>query len=167
MMKAKVKISHFSWLIFFMVLGLASCTSPDERINAQFDTLPLQDSIFLYQYGAASSSATGDCGGVFQHRWYGTATSQEEIANFYADYLSDNGWSILPGEAVKIWSRSGSDGLYRTGVTIFADSADISQEQGSYQLPEKTLLSFTEYRTIYILSMTYMSPRMAEKCFGQ
>jgi hypothetical protein len=165
MVKATVKIRYLSWLILFMVLGLASCISPDERINAQFDTLPQQDSILLYKFGAASSSATGDCGGVFQHRWYGTAMIKEDVAKFYAEYLTDNGWSVWSGEAVEIWSRESDDGLYRTGVSIFADTGDISQEQGSYQLPATVLLEASKYQTVYLLSMTYSVPRVAERCF--
>jgi hypothetical protein len=157
---------HFACLIMFMVLGLASCASPEERINAQFDTLPQLDSILLYEYGATSSSATGDCGGVFLHRWYGTATSKEDVAKFYTDYLTNNGWSVWSGEAVEIWSRESDDGLYRIGVTVFDDSGDISQEQGNYQLPAMGLLAASQQETVYLLSMTYTVPRVAKKCFG-
>src|SRR5262245_8005252 len=136
-----MKHHHFlACFIIFAVLGLASCASPDERINTQFDNLPQADSTLLYKYGDASSSATGECSGVFQHRWYGTATSKGDVEKFYTDYLTDNGWSVWSGEAVEIWSQKESEGLYRIGVTVFTDPGDISQEQGSYQLPKTVWL---------------------------
>jgi hypothetical protein len=157
---------HFLWLLIFTVLGLVSCTSPEERINAQFDALPHVDSALLYQYGAAASSATGECGGDFQHRWYGTAISDRDVTKFYSTYLSDNGWSVRPEEVVEIWSREEDDGLYRIGVSVFTDPTDISHEQGSYRLPASVMLEAAHYQTVYLVSMFYMTPYATEKCFG-
>jgi len=164
----KLTKSHlcFFWLALLTVWALSSCASPEERIKAQFDTLPQPDSTLLYEYGDASSSATGDCSGVFLHRWYGTAMNKEDVAKFYTDYLTNNGWSIWSGEAVEIWSREGKDGLYRTHIDIFTDPKTISQEQGNYQLPETVLMETSQHPTIYLLSMTYMVSRAAKKCFG-
>ena len=159
-------IYRFLWLLIFTALGLVSCTSPEERINAQFDALPHVNSALLYQYGAAASSATGDCGGEFQHRWYGTAMSDQDVTNFYSDYFSDNGWSVRPEEVVEIWSREDDDGLYRIGVSVFTDPADISQEQGSYRLPTSVILEAAHDQTVYLVGMFYMTPYAAEKCFG-
>lgn len=149
-----------------MVWLLSACVSPEERIKAQFDTLPQPDSTLLYEYSASSSSATGDCAGVFMHRWYGTAMSTEDVAKFYADYLANHGWGIRPEEVVEIWSREDKDGLYRIGVDVFVDPKAISQEQGDYQLPATVLLETSQHATVYLLSMTYMVPYATKKCFG-
>lgn len=157
---------HFICLIMCIGLGLAGCSSPDERIDAQFDTLPQVDSTLLYDYSAAYSSATGDCGGTFQDRWYGTSVSAEDVRNLYLDYLSRNGWSIWPEEVVEIWSQEGKDGLYRMGINIFSDPTSISQQQADYKLPSSVLIDATHYQTVYLLSMTYRSSYAAKKCFG-
>jgi hypothetical protein len=162
----KLRFNYF-WFAMLMVWSLSSCVSPEERLKDQFNMLPRLDSTLLYEYGATSSGATGDCIGVFEHRWYGTSTSNEDIAKFYTDYLNNNGWSIWSGEAVEIWSREQEDGLYRTGIDIFSDPKTISKEQGSYQLPTTVLLEASQHETVYLLSMTYMVPRVAKKCFGR
>ena len=157
---------NFVCLIMFMLLGLAACTSPDEHIDAQFKTLPQVDSTLLYEYGAAYSSATGDCGGRFQDRWYGTSMSAADVRKVFLDYISHNGWSIWPEEVVEIWSQEGKDGLYRMGMDVFSDPASISQQQADYKLPSSVLIDTTHYQTIYLLSMTYRSSYAAKKCFG-
>jgi len=149
-----------------MVWILAACVSPEERIKAQFDTLPQTDSTLLYEYSASSSSATGDCAGVFMHRWYGTTISKKDVAKFYADYLTNHGWSIRSEGVGGIWNRENEDGLYRIAVDVIADPKAISQEQGNYQLPETFLLEASQHPTVYLLSMTYMVPYAAKKCFG-
>jgi hypothetical protein len=154
----------FFWLAVLMVLS--ACASPEERIKAQFDALPQVDSILLYEYSDSSSSATGDCAGVFLHRWYGTTRNEEDLTNLYTDYLTNNGWSIWSGESVEVWSREDEDGLYRTRLSVFTDPKTVSQEQGNYQLPTTVLLEASRHKTVYLLSMTYMVPRAAKKCFG-
>ena len=91
--------------------------------------------------------------------------SDQDVTNFYSDYFSDNGWSVRPEEVVEIWSREDDDGLYRIGVSVFTDPADISQEQGSYRLPASVILEAAHYQTVYLVSMFYMTPYAAEKCF--
>jgi len=165
MTPTKSRFSFF-WLALLMVWILSACVSPEEHIKAQFDALPQTDSTLLYEYSASFSSATGDCAGVFMHRWHGTAMSKEDVAKFYTDYLTNHGWSIRSEEVVEIWSREDEDGLYRTGVSVFTDPRTISQEQGDYQLPETVLLETSQHPTVYLLSMTYMVPYAAKKCFG-
>ena len=149
-----------------MASVLSACTSPEDRLKSQFDTLPQVDSTLLYEYSAAYSSATGDCGGTFQDRWYGTSMSTEDVEKLYSDYLSRNGWIIWPEEVVEIWSRESDDGLYRIGVDVFPNSVEISQEQGDYQLPASVLVEASQYQTIYSLNMTYKTLYAAKKCFG-
>ena len=161
--------SHFSFFCLAILIAwlLPACTSSEERITAQFDTLPQIDSTILYEYSAAYSSATGDCGGTFQDRWYGTSMSAEDVEKLFSDYLSLNGWSIWPEEVIEIWSREDDDGLYRMSVDIFAEAAEISQEQASYKLPKSVLVEASQYQTIYLLSMTYKTLYAAKKCFGR
>jgi hypothetical protein len=149
-----------------VILYFVLSPKPEQRLMAKFDTLPSTDSTLLYEYGDTSSSATGQCIGIFQDYWYGTALSSEDVINLYSDYFSKNGWNIRPEEVVKIWSQETDDGLYRTVIDVFADQAVISQEQGYYRLPDSVLLEATHYQTVYLLSMTYMSPLAAKRCFG-
>lgn len=157
--------NHF-WLAIATALALTSCISPEKRLSAKFDTLPPVASTLLYEYSAVSSGASGECKGTFLHRWYGTALDAETVAKIYSDGFVDNGWSIRPEEVVEIWSTESEDGLYRAGLDAFADPTSISQEQGSYKLPDSVLLDAVHYQTVYLLHMVYMSPSAADKCFG-
>ena len=161
----KSQYSSFQIVLIGVFLS-ASCVSAEERLQAKFDTLPRIDSTLLYDYGGVSSSATGDCSGSFRVHWYGIAMSTEDVIKFYSDYLTDNGWRVLPEEVVEIWSQDSDDGLYRMGVDVFTDPGAISQEQGSYKLPNSVLHKFVNYQTVYLLSMTYMYPSASKKCFG-
>jgi hypothetical protein len=156
---------HYFRLVVLVLLGLVACTSPDEHIKTQFDTLPQPDSTLLYEYGAASSGATGDCGGVFLHRWYGTAMSKEDMTMFYADYLANSGWSIRSEDVVEVWSRESKEGLYRMVIDVFTDPQTISQEQGNYRLPATVLREAHQYQMVYLLSMIHAVPWVAKKCF--
>jgi len=162
----KLRRDHFG-LAIVTALVLTSCVSAEERLNAKFDTLPQVASTLLYEYGAVSSGATGECIGTSLHRWYGTTLDAKTVAKIYSDGFAENGWSIRPEEVVEIWSTEGEDGLYRVGLDVFADPAVISQEQGSYKLPDSVLYDAVRYQTVYLLSMVYMSPSAADKCFGQ
>jgi len=140
--------------------------SPDKRINDQFEALPQINSTLLYEFSGVSSSATGECIGSFQVRWYGTAMNAEDIKKEYSGYLADNGWKIRLEEVVEIWSLETDDGLYRLGTSIFTNPDSISQEQGSYRLPDSILYEANRYHTVYTLSMVYASPYVAKKCSG-
>ena len=154
-------------LAIVIAIVLTSCISTEGRLNAKFDTLPQVNSTLLYEYGDVSSGATGKCVGIFLDRWYGTTLDAETVEKMYSDGFTKNGWIIRPEEVVEIWSTEGEDGLYRAHLDIFADSAVISQEQGDYKLPDSVLTDAVDYQTVYLLSMVYMSPSAAEKCFGQ
>lgn len=153
------------WLIVLLAFGLAACTSPEDLLTTQLDALP-QDDVLLYKHTDTASGATGQCVGLFQDRWYGTALNAEEVVQRYVAYFPANGWQIWPSEVVEIWSQEDEAGLYRVSTTIYANLTDIDQEQGHYQLPDSLLLEAAQYQTIYLLSMTYMTPYAAEKCFG-
>ena len=149
-----------------IVTMLTSCTDPKTLLSVELDTFPNPNSIFLYEYSAVSSRATGDCNGTFMDRWYGTSMNNEEITELFSTFLIKNGWIIKPEEVAKIWSKKSEDGLYRAVLITFRDPTAVSQEQGSYRLPDSVLQDFTQHETIYLLGMRYMYPRVAEKCFG-
>ena len=155
-------------VIYFLAIltMLTSCTDPKTLLSVELDTFPNPKSTLLYEYSAVSSSATGDCSGTFMHRWYGTSINIEEITEIFSNFFFENDWNIRPGEAVEIWSKKNKEGLYRAGLSTYTDPSAISQEQGSYRLPDSVLQDFTQHQTIYLLGMTFMYPRPAEKCFG-
>ena len=145
---------------------LTSCTDPKTLLSAELDTFPNPNSTLLHEYGAVSSSATGDCIVTFMDRWYGTSINIEEITELFSTFFFENGWNIRSEEVVEIWSKKTKDGLYRVGLSTFTDPTAVSQEQGSYRLPDSVLQDFTQHQTIYLLGMTFMYPGPAEKCFG-
>jgi hypothetical protein len=154
-------------LVLAITLTLTSCVSAKNKLNAKFDTLPQIGSTLLYDYSAVFSGATAECRGTLLHRWYGAAIDAEAVTKLYSDSLAKNGWSIWPEEVIKIWSIEGQDGLFRVGVDTFTAADNISKEQGSYQLPDSVLLEATNYQTIYLINMVYMSPSEAKSCFGR
>jgi len=164
----KLRRGHF-WLAIATATALVatSCVSAEGRLNAKFDTLPQVDATLLYEHGDVSSGATGNCTVIFLDRWYGTTLDAKTVAKIYSDGFAENGWSIRPEEVVEIWSTEGDDGLYRVRLDVFADPTVISQQQVSYKLPDSVLYDAVRYQTVYLLSMVYMSPYAADKCFGQ
>jgi hypothetical protein len=77
------------------------------------------------------------------------------------------GWSIWPEEVVEIWSKEGENGLYRVHIDVFADPAKISQQQGSYRFPDSEYAELSLQKTVYLLSITYMSSSEATECFDR
>ncbi len=155
------------WITMLLVFVLTSCVSAEERLNSKFDTLPEVDSTLVYEYGAEYSGATGRCTGVFLDRWYGTELDAETVLKLYSDGFLKDGWAIWPEDVVEIWSMESNDGLYRTGLDVFAESTSVSQEQADYRLPDSVFREFSHYRTVYLLSMTYRSSSVAKRCFGK
>ena len=150
-----------------LVFMLTSCVSAEERLNSQFDALPEVDSILIYESSSVFSGATGRCKGTFLDRWYGTTLDAETVSKLYTESFSEKDWIIWPEEVVEIWSLESNDGLYRAHLDVFADPTSISQEQGSYRLPNSVSDELARYQTVYLLSMTYMSSSEAKKCFGK
>jgi len=155
------------WLLAFVVIGLTSCASSEERLNSMFEALPQIDSTLLFEYSDTYSSATGECVGVFLDRWYGTSTTSEDVTALYFASLPKDGWNIWPEDVVEIWSLQNSDGLFRMTVDVYNDPGSISQQQANYQLPNSFYPEASHYRTVYLVSMTYRSPAAAERCFGR
>ncbi|MEP7136334.1 MAG: hypothetical protein ABI904_15505 [Chloroflexota bacterium] len=90
----------------------------------------------------------------------------EDIEKAYSNYLADNGWNIWSEEIVETWSLESDDGLYGFSANIFTNPDSISQEQGNYKLPAAILHEAKRYQTVYLLSMNYLSPYAAKKCYG-
>jgi len=162
-------MSRFSslWITIVIVLVLTSCVSAEERLNNKFDTLPEVESTLIYEYTDVFSGATGQCHGTFLVRWFGTDLDAETVSKLYSDGFSEKGWIIRPEEVVEIWSIEGDHGLYRTRPSVFVDPTGISQEQGSYRLPDSVFRELPRYRTVYLISMTYSSSSVAKRCFGK
>jgi hypothetical protein len=159
--------SSFLWSAAVLLLMLTSCVSVEERLNRQFDALPRIDSSLIYESSSEFSGATGRCKGTFLDRWYGTALDAETVSKLYADSFSEKGWVIWPEEVVEIWSLESNDGLYRAHLDVFADPTGISQEQSSYRLSDSVFHELTQYQTVFLLGMTYMSSSEAKKCYGK
>ena len=161
----------FSWsrgvLIALILVLTSSCTSAESRLKAEFDVLPQTASTLLYEYEGTSAGATGECAGTFLHRWYGSAMAVEDVVKMVEDSLSDYGWTILPDEVGKIWSKENKEGLYQVSLNIFDTPKAISQEQGLYKLPDPFMSQATNYQTVYLISMNYTYPSVAKKCFGK
>ena len=155
------------WIVIFLVFVLTSCVSTEERLNNKFDTLPDVESTLIYEYTDVFSGATGQCHGTFMVRWFGTDLETQTVSKLYSDAFSEKGWVIWPEEVVEIWSIEGDNGLYRAGVSVYADPTSISQEQGSYRLPDSVFRELSRYRTVYLLSITYSSSSVVKRCFGK
>jgi len=153
--------------IVLILILISSCTSAEDRLKTEFDALPQANSILLYEYGSVSSGATGDCIGTFLHRWYGSAMRVEEVVKLYEDNLANAGWTFTPDEVGEFWSKENKQGLYQVNLNIFTAPETISQEQGLYKLPNSVLLETVKYQVIYLISMTYLYPSAAKKCFGR
>ena len=161
--------SRYRYLLITIVLVfvLTSCVSAEERLNKKFDTLPEVESTLIYEYSDVFSGASGRCHGTFLDRWYGTELDAETVSKLYTDSFSEKGWTIWPEEVVEIWSLESNDGLYRVGLDVFTDLADISQQQDGYKLSESVFRELSHYRTVYLLGMTYRSSSVAKRCFGK
>jgi len=155
------------WIFMVLLFVLTSCVSAEERLNEKFETLPEVESILIYEYSSEYSGATGRCKGTLMDRWYGSEQDSETISKLYSDAFSEKGWIIWPEDVVEIWSIEGDNGLYRVGLDVFAEPASVSQEQASYRLPDSVFRELSQYRTVYLLSMTYRSSAVAKKCFGK
>lgn len=155
------------WIAMLVVFVLPSCVSAEEGLKSKFDTLPEIDSILVYEYSAEYSGATGRCTGVFLDRWYGTELNAETVSKLYSDSFLKDGWVIWPEDVVEIWSMESNDGLYRTGLDVFAEPISVSQEQADYRLPDSVFRELSRYRTVYLVSMTYRSLAVARRCFGK
>ena len=155
------------WIAIFLVFVLASCVSVEERLNNKFDTLPEVESTLIYEYTDVFSGATGQCHGTFLVRWFGTDLDAETVLKLYSDAFSEQGWIIRPEDVVEIWSIEGDKGLYRAGSSAFADPTVISQEQGSYRLPDSVFRELPRYRTVYLITITYSSSSVVKRCFGR
>ena len=155
------------WIVIFLVFVLTSCVSTEERLNNKFDTLPDVESTLIYEYTDVFSGATGQCHGTFMVRWFGTDLETQTVSKLYSDAFSEKGWVIWPEEVVEIWSIEGDNGLYRAGVSVYEDPTSISQEQGSYILPDSVFRELSRYRTVYLLSITYSSSSVVKRCFGK
>jgi hypothetical protein len=155
------------WIAILLVFVLTSCVSAKERLNNKFDTLPEVESTLIYEYTDVFSGATGRCTGKFVDRWYGTDLDAQTVSKLYSDAFSEKGWIIWPEEVVEIWSIEGDNGLYRAGVSVYADPNSISQEQADYRLPDSIFRELSHYRTVYLLSMTYSPSSVVKRCFGK
>ncbi len=139
--------------------------SPEEHINAQFDTLPQADSTLLYEDGGTSFNAKRDCPRTFQIRWYGTTMYFSTVIKRYRDDFSHNGWWADP--MFDVWGLESADGAYRAGLYIVEDLKKISQEkEDHYKLPASVLAEAAHYRTVYYLDMDYARPDAVKKCRG-
>lgn len=157
----------FLWIIIVSIWVLTSCVSTEERLNNKMDALPEVESTLIYDYTDLGSGATGQCPSTLLVRWFGTELDAETVSKLYSDAFSEQGWIIWPEDVVEIWSIEGDNGLYRGGLSVYVDPTGISQEQGSYRLPDSVFRELSRYRTVYLLSMTYMSSSEAKKCYGK
>lgn len=163
-----MKLSSLFLQIFIVpILILTSCTSVEDRLKTEFDTLSQDNSIQLYEYGSVSSGATGDCIGTFLHRWYGTEMQVKEVVEKYEDNLANAGWTLTPDEVGETWSKENNGGLFQVSLNIFTAPESISQEQGLYKLPDSVLLEAVKHQIVYLVSMTYTYSSVAKKCFGK
>lgn len=158
---------EYLWMALVLISLLTSCTSDEERLSAQFDALPEVKSVLLYQHSSEFSGAAGRCKGTLLDRWYGTDLEPKIISELYEEHLLAKGWSIWPEEVVEIWSKEGENGLYRVHIDVFADPANISQQQGGYRFPDSEYAELSLHKTVYLLNVTYMSSSEATECFDR
>jgi hypothetical protein len=156
----------FAVLLTSALLILVSCSSAEEQIRTEFDTLSPPNSTLLYEYTDTSSSATGDCAGMFIDRWYGSEIAYSDLVGMYEDQLWGEGWVLWPEDVVRIWRKQGQTSLFSLHMQELTDQ-DMGNPVGLYELPASFLLEAANYPTVYAISLSYMSNFAAKRCFGR
>lgn len=156
----------FAVLLASALLILASCSSAEEQIRTEFDTLSPPNSTLLYEYADTYSGATGDCAGMFIDRWYGSEIAYNDLVEMYEDQLWDEGWVLWPEDVVRIWRRQGQTGLFSLSIHDLPDEYK-GNPRGLYELPASFLHEAANYPTAYVISLRYMSNSAAKRCFGR
>ena len=149
-----------------LLLTMASCSSPEEEIRSEFDAFSSSNSTLLYEYKDSSSSATGDCAGMFIDRWYGSEVSYSDIVKMYEDQLPKRGWTLWPEDVVRIWRKQTQAGLFSWHIEAFAGES-TTDPQGEHELPDSFLREAANYSTVYVISVTYKGNFAAKRCFGK
>ena len=152
----------FAVLLASVLLILTSCSSVEEQIRVEFDTLSPPNSTLLYEYTDTYSGATGDCAGRFIDRWYGSEIAYKDLVEMYEDQLSNRGWVLWPENVARIWRKQSQTGLFSLHIQAFTDEDTIL-----YELPASFLHEAANYPTVYVISLTYKSSSAAKRCFGR
>lgn len=160
MMSLKSKVT----LIIFLILITTSCTTAEERLAAEYDTLSHPNSILLYEHHFIRSSATGECSVASTNWWYGSKESValQDLIGVYKSQLPDNGWVR---EDDNTWYKESNGNDLYLSLEVFSDASSINRDQLYYFLPESMLEEAANYQTIYLIDMSYRSEAVRKRCF--
>lgn len=162
-MKSNCKILG---LLVSVMLIVASCRSPEERIEAEYNTFSLPNSTLLYEYIDTYSGATESCSGMFIDRWYGSEATYDDLTTILEDQLSTRGWVLWPEDVVRIWRKQTQTGLF--GLSMLAlTGEEVTNPRGLYELPTSFFHETANYSTVYVISLTYMDASHVKRCFGK
>jgi hypothetical protein len=149
-----------------LLLLLVACTSSEELVVAEFETLSLPNSTLLYESSYVASGATGDCTSSVIDRWYGSSTSLESIAEIFGDQLLNEGWMIETEDVVQIWRKKDSNGLFTLAAKLFASNETINPNRAYYYLPDSIVNELVNYKEVYVITLSYMPGSDVERCFS-
>jgi hypothetical protein len=135
----------------------------EDRISNKLDSLLDFNSTLLYEYRGEFIDEPG-CYGTVVARWYGTDLHTPTVEILYINSFIKEGWSYWPEAAINILMINGDNGMYRSHLLTFAHPAVISQEQSDYRLPDSVFNKFSEFRTVYVIKMTYRPSEVINRC---
>ena len=155
-------------LFVILLMTLASCASPSEHLEAEYDKLSHPDATLLYEHADTSSSATGACAGPFVDGWYGSEIAGEELLQKYRDRLMANGWSYW--SEGQTWRKEVEGGLFGGGlfslyVRVLPTGKPIDAGRGHYTLPDSVIQEAIRYETVHSVHIKYMTNYAVKNCF--
>ncbi|NIW46904.1 MAG: hypothetical protein GWN30_19775 [Gammaproteobacteria bacterium] len=161
---------HFTHIILILLAGismiLTSCSSEQEKIQAEFNTNVLSNSTLLYEYTDTFSGATNNCAGTFIDKWYGSEDVYQDVVKLYDEHLLNTGWVLWPEDVGRIWRKQNRAGLFSLSMTTLTKKR-TTNPRGLYHLPDSLLLEAANYPTVYVISVRYMDAVHVKRCFGK
>ncbi len=152
-------------LALVVVLYVTLSPTSEERIQEEFDLLsPYEQGTFLYEHTSTSSSATGECASVMNEHWYGLKTdiNDERLVEWHSNQLINNGWH----QKDEFWTKEVKSGHFTFHLDFYPYAQNIESIDGHPFVPKEVLNQLSNFPTVYLLSMGFMTSSSKERCFG-
>ena len=148
-------------VLFLLLIG---CVASENSVVTEFRKLEHSKSTLIHTETFPTSSATGECSGRANDWWYGTEETGDELIRDFIKQLSRNGWDIWSSDQDKVWRKETDRGLFTFSLYVFNSVEQINPNRAFYNLSDAVLHEMSRYETIYVATLSHMSPADTVRC---
>jgi hypothetical protein len=156
-------------VVVIALLILTACRSdpnPEEAALQRAEFIPqVLGSTLIITRSGVSQGSQDDCHAGYVEKLYGTSMAGAEVVEFYHDFASDNLWTMDKDYSNNIRLLAGKqDERVFLGIVILALRGSPTHGYPSQLDPKLIDNAFDEYRTVYLLTITYTTPDFEDRC---